>query len=871
MSESSDTENDAVEKAIAMCRTAQGMIDFTAKHLDGLRTQCDPSEELTQKEIRNTESKLIKLFSKQLVAKDQLATDDVHDKLSEYPKTEQWLTVVGLEKDVIQGVLQREITLTSLLDMREDEVKNLLLRFDSKEEDHRKFNCALRNLKKWTEHLLVGDTGGDSDKDLSWTNYTQASSSPYSGSSPGYHSGRPSISSLPPENIQPVPIPSSPQSTPPSPVPTTHTDRTRYTPPPTPPLTGRSGGNSRMTGTPPTNRRHILIPDYPLTKSRSHESQLANRVTDIDGPKYSKKKPTNLIIGNDMLKIRRPSNEGSETGGGSRGPSGHTSPIPNSPIHPSRLKAIDYSKNTLAVPKSPKQHQLHGNHRFEKKSFTIFGSNCDVCSKVIYLNGKVCKDCKFKCHRDCAGKVSVNCAGDYPDSFWEGSPVQTRRDTEPYLDTYHGDGPGLKPNRSVPVLNSDSSSSCNSSTTSSPAPYINSPAGHIASPSPGPSPHRKGQQFHYPDTKPLKVDKATETNSSEPVKISVTTDTNTSDDSNKTLVDSNTSDKTLLDRVDSMDSQDDPLGHSWNRQNSLSVTLKDWIIPFEEVKLGDLIGTGSFGAVYRGLWHGDVAIKMLNIDSDMDTQAQMSEFKQEVAMLINKRHDNLILFAGACMKPPAIITSYCSGQTLFNYVRKEKFQMNRTIIIASQILQGMGFLHARGIFHKDLKSKNIFLENGKVVISDFGLFNISRLCHGNRKGEWLNISPGWLVYLCPEIIKRLYAGGNNKDLPFSEKSDVYAFGTVWYELICGEWPFKHYAPESIIWQVGHGLKPALVCIGASKDVKDVLMACWAYDRQERPDFSRLLKLMERLPKKRLDRSPSHPIHLSRSADPVFST
>lgn len=55
MSESSDTEHDAVEKAITMCRTAQGMIDFTAKNLDGLRTQCDPSEELTQKEIRNNE------------------------------------------------------------------------------------------------------------------------------------------------------------------------------------------------------------------------------------------------------------------------------------------------------------------------------------------------------------------------------------------------------------------------------------------------------------------------------------------------------------------------------------------------------------------------------------------------------------------------------------------------------------------------------------------------------------------------------------------------------------------------------------------------------------------------------------------------
>lgn len=46
--------------------------------------------------------------------------------------------------------------------------------------------------------------------------------------------------------------------------------------------------------------------------------------------------------------------------------------------------------------------------------------------------------------------------------------------------------------------------------------------------------------------------------------------------------------------------------------------------------------------------------------------------------------------------------------------------------------QGMGYLHAKGIVHKDLKSKNIFLDNGKVVITDFGIFSVTKLCFGNR-------------------------------------------------------------------------------------------------------------------------------------------
>ena len=62
--------------------------------------------------------------------------------------------------------------------------------------------------------------------------------------------------------------------------------------------------------------------------------------------------------------------------------------------------------------------------------------------------------------------------------------------------------------------------------------------------------------------------------------------------------------------------------------------------------------------------------------------------------------------------------------------------MSKIVIIAEQIAQGMGYLHHRGIVHKDLKSKNIFLEKGRAIITDFGLVNVARrLCatHGKPK------------------------------------------------------------------------------------------------------------------------------------------
>lgn len=52
----------------------------------------------------------------------------------------------------------------------------------------------------------------------------------------------------------------------------------------------------------------------------------------------------------------------------------------------------------------------------------------------------------------------------------------------------------------------------------------------------------------------------------------------------------------------------------------------------------------------------------------------------------------------------------------------------------------------------------------------------------------------------------------------------YYFRTVWYELLCGEWPFKGQPPESIIWQVGKGMKQPLANLQASRDVKVIVFA-----------------------------------------------
>ncbi|KAL4091753.1 hypothetical protein QTP88_026395 [Uroleucon formosanum] len=531
--------------------------------------------------------------------------------------------------------------------------------------------------------------------------------------------------------------------------------------------------------------------------------------------------------------------------------------------------------NGLSTPQSPKPLVpdicVKTGHNFSNL-LPMLGY-CEQCSVRVFVGVK-CKICKFRYHKGCLSKVPLHCtknvSTDDNDSTLD-ELISSSANHSPNFNrpTSHKTSSSLLSKRktripsinSIPVSSksggaesSSAPSSTNSSTPSSPA-LVNTRQTHISS---LPTPAVTHEQFNYPDT-PI-YSQELQKNQCRFIESRCG-----STDSEQTSI-----------RMDSSEAQnwdtDEMETRGWPRQNSLS--LQEWDIPWDELNMCDKLGEGHFGTVYSGNWHGPVAIKVINMDY-LDYEKTLEAFKAEVATFRKTRHENLILFMGACMKLPrlAIVTSLANGMTLYRHIHvlKDKFNMSRTTIVAQQISQGMGYLHAKGIIHKDLRSKNIFLENGKVIITDFGLFSVTRLCFRNRTQDGLIVPPGWLCYLAPELVRnlRVHQRPEEEDLPFSKASDVYAFGTVWYELLCGEWPFKSASPEVIIWNIGRGMKQRLANLEASGDVKDILMTCWSFNPEKRPDFAQMLKTLERLPRKRLARSPSHPIHLSRSAESIF--
>lgn len=144
-----------------------------------------------------------------------------------------------------------------------------------------------------SDHQLYGGVK-TADAELHWSAYKSASNSPFGGSSPKFgHHQRPSTSSLPGDTCLNVHSPHSPPS-PPYPTESTPASpftymspveqRRRYTPPPTPPLV-KPSSKGKFPTTPPPQKKNKLCPDsfQPLTKSKSHESQLSMKVSqDVD-------------------------------------------------------------------------------------------------------------------------------------------------------------------------------------------------------------------------------------------------------------------------------------------------------------------------------------------------------------------------------------------------------------------------------------------------------------------------------------------------------------------------------------------------------------------------------------------------------------
>ncbi|BFG40713.1 hypothetical protein CerSpe_269880 [Prunus speciosa] len=260
----------------------------------------------------------------------------------------------------------------------------------------------------------------------------------------------------------------------------------------------------------------------------------------------------------------------------------------------------------------------------------------------------------------------------------------------------------------------------------------------------------------------------------------------------------------------------------------------NWEIDRRLLKIGDRIASGSCGDLYRGIYLGqDVAVKILR--SEHLNDALEDEFAQEVKILREVHHRNVVRFIGACTKSPhlCIVTEYMPGGSLYDYLHKNHnvLKLSELLKFAIDVCKGMEYLHHNNIIHRDLKTANLLMDTNNVVkVADFGVARFQ-----NQEGV-MTAETGTYRWMAPEVINHQ---------PYDQKADVFSFAIVLWELVTAKVPYDTMTPLQAALGVRQGLRPDLPSTGHPK-LLELMQRCWDADPSNRPSFSDIIAQLEYL-------------------------
>lgn len=263
-------------------------------------------------------------------------------------------------------------------------------------------------------------------------------------------------------------------------------------------------------------------------------------------------------------------------------------------------------------------------------------------------------------------------------------------------------------------------------------------------------------------------------------------------------------------------------------RKKLLININDIEIVYEKNSpIPHILGRGGFGYVFLGIFQKNlVAIKKFHPSKELD-----EVFLKEVSNLLLVRGcENVIPLVGVCFEERFIITPK-AHKTLEDFVLKRRGLMTRSeaLKISHQIAIALRSIHSLEpkVMHRDLTMSNILLHNlpdVKVYLADFGIsrseIDLSSSMHTySLKGRFL--------YLPPEI---------RSGLPYNHKVDVFAFGTLMYEIFSNR-PLK--SNQQLPLE-----REALSQF--DKDVRKLISRCWKINPEKRPNFVEISKTLQKM-------------------------
>ena len=230
------------------------------------------------------------------------------------------------------------------------------------------------------------------------------------------------------------------------------------------------------------------------------------------------------------------------------------------------------------------------------------------------------------------------------------------------------------------------------------------------------------------------------------------------------------------------------------------------------------LGAGGMGEVYRARdtrLDRTVALKLLPADLVNAPGRRAERFRHEARAIARITHPNICTLHDVGEDGSAIflVMEYVEGGTLAARLADGALPLPLALRVAIQIADALDHAHRQGVVHRDLKPANIMLTRDSVKLLDFGLAKLTErddevpidATRTERLTE-AGMIVGTIPYMAPEQIE-----GREVDA----RTDIFSFGAVLYEIVCGRRPFAGDSRASLMAAIVAAEPPPLFVAAAA--------------------------------------------------------
>lgn len=272
-----------------------------------------------------------------------------------------------------------------------------------------------------------------------------------------------------------------------------------------------------------------------------------------------------------------------------------------------------------------------------------------------------------------------------------------------------------------------------------------------------------------------------------------------------------------------------------------------------QLKILEKIGRGASGCVFKAEWQDCMCALKVPHERSLQESVHTRTLIQEAAVLSSIRHPNVVSCFGSVVDVGrndsevslgiantqqllwhqplcGILLEYCNGGSLRHLISSsdwDHISWRQRLRWALDAATGLAFLHEREVVHRDIKSPNLLLMDGRLKVADFGLARFFTSSAGASTAKTVG-SPAWMA---PEVI----TNGTH----ISPPSDIYSFGVVLWEIMTGQIPWQSCTSMHIVYQVAcKAARPPLPSASLPsqlpQDYIGLIEDCWQRAPERRP-------------------------------------